>query len=177
MWISDLWMGVFPILTKKKGSDLDKKGSDLDKKRSDLDKKKRNGLDKPFLSITSDQSIEYWLIRNRSNTTWKWKRLFCSEMKCSKCSCQFLLPLDHLYLYASGSRFMDLLVREKKIRGSNHLFWLFFKFDKCWLIIYFIRVLWFRVSFPIWSLWIPYSKLRSDLFIKKNRFDTFLMYP
>ena len=59
-------MGIFPKLTKKKGSELDKKKSnldkkrsDLDKKRSDLDKKKRNGLDKPFLSITSDQSIEY----------------------------------------------------------------------------------------------------------------------
>jgi hypothetical protein len=52
-------MGIFPKLTKKKGSELDKKKSNLDKKRSDLDKKKRNGLDKPFLSITSDQSIEY----------------------------------------------------------------------------------------------------------------------
>jgi hypothetical protein len=52
-------MGIFPKLTKKKGSELDKKKSNLDKKISDLDKKKRNGLDKPFLSITSDQSIEY----------------------------------------------------------------------------------------------------------------------
>ena len=52
-------MGIFPKLTKKKGSELDKKRSNLDKKRSDLDKKKRSDLDKSFLSITSDQSIEY----------------------------------------------------------------------------------------------------------------------
>ena len=168
-------MGIFSKLTKKKGSELDKKRSNLDKKRSNLDKKKRSDLDKSFLSITSDQSIEYWLIHNRSNTTWK--RLFRSETKCFKCSWKFLLPLDHLYLYALGSRFMDLSVRERKIRGSNHFFWLFFKFDKCWLIVSFIIVLWFRVSFPIRSLWIPYSKLRSGLFIKKNRFNTFLMYP
>ena len=153
-------MGIFPKLTKKKGSELDKKRINLDKKRSNLDKKKGSDLDKSFLSITSDQSIEYWLIRNRSNTTWKRKRLFCSEMKCSW---KLLLPLDHLYLYELGSQFMDLSVRERKIRGSNHFFWLCFKFDKCWLIVYFIRVLWFRVSFPIWSFWIPYSKLRSDL--------------
>ena len=52
-------MGIFPVLTKKRGSDLDKKGSDLDKKRSDLDKKKRSDLDKSCLSIASDQSIKY----------------------------------------------------------------------------------------------------------------------
>ena len=58
MWISNLWMEIFPKLTKKKGSELDKK-------RSNLDKKKGSDLDKSFLSITSDQSIEYWLIRNQ----------------------------------------------------------------------------------------------------------------
>ena len=51
-------MGIFPKLTQKKGSELDKKKSNLDKKRSDLDKKKQSGLDKSFLSITSDQSGE-----------------------------------------------------------------------------------------------------------------------
>ena len=45
-------MEIFPKLTKKKGSELDKK-------RSNLDKKKGSDLDKSFLSITSDQSIEY----------------------------------------------------------------------------------------------------------------------
>ncbi|KAL4279794.1 hypothetical protein GQ457_03G020070 [Hibiscus cannabinus] len=50
------------------------------------------------------------------------KRLFCSEMKCSKCSWKLLLLLDHLYLYALGSRFMDLSVRENKIRGTSHFF-------------------------------------------------------
>ena len=52
-------MGIFPKLKKKKGSELDKKGRNLDKKRSNLDKKKGSDLDKSFLSITSDQSIEY----------------------------------------------------------------------------------------------------------------------
>ena len=52
-------MGIFPKLTKKKGSELDKKKRNLDKKRSNLDKKKGSDLDKSFLSITSDQSIEY----------------------------------------------------------------------------------------------------------------------
>ena len=72
-----------PKLTKKKGSELDQKRKNLGKRRSDLDKKKGSDLDKSFLSITSYQSIEYWLIRNRSNITWKWKRLFYSKMKCS----------------------------------------------------------------------------------------------
>ena len=35
------------------------KRRNLGKKRSNLDKKKQSDLDKSFLSITSDQSIEY----------------------------------------------------------------------------------------------------------------------
>jgi len=147
---------------KEKRSELDKKKRNLDKKIVTSTKKKKSDLDKSFLSITSDQSIEYWLIRNRSNTTWKKKWLFCSEMKCSW---KFFIPLDHLYLYELGSQFIDLSIQETKIRRSNHFFWLYFKFNKCWLIIYFIRILWFRVSFPIWSFWISYSKLQLDIFI------------
>ncbi|KAK1413126.1 hypothetical protein QVD17_34893 [Tagetes erecta] len=49
-------MGILPKLTNKKGSELDKK-------RSNLDKKKRSGLDKSFLSITSDQSIKPYILK------------------------------------------------------------------------------------------------------------------
>jgi len=53
-------MGIPPKLTnKKEGSELDKKRRNLGKKRSNLDKNKQSDLDKSFLSITSDQSIEY----------------------------------------------------------------------------------------------------------------------
>ena len=41
------------------------------------------------------------------------------------------------------------------------------------MIIHFIIVLWFKVLFPIWSL--PNSKLRLDLFTKKNRFNIFII--
>jgi hypothetical protein len=65
-------------------------------------------LDSFEIAKLKGSSIEYWLICNRSNTTWKRKRLFCSEMKCSKCSWKLLLPLYHLYLYELRSQFMDL---------------------------------------------------------------------
>lgn len=51
-------MGIFPKLTKKKGSELDKKRRNLDKKRSNLDKKKGSDLDKSFhFPIRSDPFV------------------------------------------------------------------------------------------------------------------------
>lgn len=47
------------------------------------------------------------------------------------------------------------------MRIKPFLFDFFFKFDKCWLIMYIIMALWFRLLFPIWSLWNPCSKLQS----------------
>lgn len=57
----------------------------MDWKRTDLDKKKRSGFDKSFLSMTSDQSIEYRLKKEnfpnilfpleRLRTIWKTKIL------------------------------------------------------------------------------------------------------
>lgn len=108
------------------------------------------------------------------NIIWKW--FFCLEMKCFKCFWKLLFLVDYLYLYVLGFWLMDFLVWEKKIRGLNYFFWFFFKFDKCWLIVYFIRVLWFRVFFFIWFFWILYLKLWLDLFIKKNWFNIFFMY-
>ena len=59
---------------------------------------------------------------------------------------------------------MNLSVQEIKIRWSSNFLWHFFQFDKYWLIIDFNVVLWLKISFPIWSLWmwIPHSKLGSD---------------
>ena len=34
-------------------------------------------------------------------------------------------------------------------QGQNHFFWVIFKFETCLLIVYFLKVLWFKVVFPI----------------------------
>lgn len=39
------------------------------------------------------------------------------------------------------------------------------------MIVYFIIIIWLRVSFHIWSLWIPYLKLLLDLFVKKCKWN------
>lgn len=93
-------------------------------------------------------------------------------------------PLIASFEINSNKSYLKMLIykmsQNKTLVGDSvnwDLVWLFFKFDKYWLIISFIIVLWFRVSCLIISLWIPYSELRSVLFIRNNWFNTFLIYP